>query len=126
MNDEFSRLFSRSSESFRKANPSLFAAKPTGVRALAREVQGQEKSDDRVIVGIVMFRCRVLDKDNAYAATKSLTDCLREVGLILDDSQKQIDLRVTQERVAHRDDQRTEVTLIWPTNDKDSSTTQIK
>ena len=117
MNDEFAKLFSRASASFREANPQLFAAKPVGVQTLASEISRQEKSDGRIVVGIVMFRCRLLDKDNAYAATKSLTDCLRNVGLIPDDSEKHIALQVTQEKVAHRDDQCTEITITWPTNE---------
>src|SRR5215469_5315057 len=114
MNDEFARLFSRSSKSFRDANPRLFAAKPVGLPALDRETPRQEKGDDRVIVGIVMFRCRILDKDNAYAACKSITDCLRQVDLIPDDTERAIALTVEQRKVDHRDSQRTEITITWP------------
>ncbi len=82
--------------------------------ALGGEASREVKSDERPIVGIKCFRVRLLDKENLYGSTKCLTDCLREVGLIPGDSEKEIDLQVSQEKVAHRNEQRTKLTITYP------------
>jgi hypothetical protein len=120
MNNEnqfhFTDLFPRASKSFIEANPQIFAPQrePDQGATLDGEAQRKAKSDARPLVSIILHRCRLLDKENAYGATKILTDCLCQVGLISGDSEAEIDLQVTQEKVAHRNDQRTEVRIIYP------------
>lgn len=120
MNDEFGKLFARASRSFLKANPALFAAeseRPSRA-ALERTVEGTQSSHPRIILRYRLCRCRSLDPDNAYAATKTLTDIVVGAGLIPGDDAAKIRLEVEQEKVAHRKDQRTEITIIWPTSDQ--------
>lgn len=116
MNDEFARLFNRASRSFLKANPALFTAEPQrpARAALERKVAGTQHSHARIIVRYRLCRCRCLDPDNSYAATKTLTDLLCRSGLIPGDDPQKIRLEVEQEKVAHRKDQRTEITITWP------------
>ena len=109
-------IFPNVSKSFVEANPQLFASqlkqdiRPAVVDPAPREA----KSDARPIVGIVMYRVRLLDKDNAFGAAKPLTDCLCKVGLIPGDAEDQIDLHVTQQKVPHYHEQRTEVSIAYP------------
>lgn len=109
-------LFPRASESFRKSNPELFAAQreQTDLRPLESEASGQTKSDGRPVVRVILYRVRLLDSDNANISTKSLIDCLCEVGLIPGDATDQIRLEVTQEKVAHFNEQKTEVKITYP------------
>ena len=109
-------LFPRASKSFIDANAGLPAVerKQDSVRSLAGKISREAKSDARPSVSIVMFRVRLLDKENAYTATKSLTDCLREVDLIPGDSESDIDLSVTQEKVNHYSEQRTTLHIKYP------------
>jgi len=125
MNDEIERklqlaaittFFPRASKSFVNANAQLFAPQrePDQGTPLDGEAQRKEKGDARPLVSIVLYRCRLLDKENAYGATKILTDCLCQVDLISGDSEAEIDLQVTQQKVAHRNEQRTEVRIVYP------------
>ena len=113
---EIKQLFPRASKSFRDANPRLFASesqqdiRPTVVDAPPGETQG----DVRALISIVMFRVRLLDPDNAVGSTKPLIDCLRTCGLISGDSEKEIRLQVTQTRVRHFSEQRTELKIVYP------------
>jgi hypothetical protein len=120
MNDEFTKLFSRASRSFVKANPELFAAKLERATrsALERKMEGTQHGHARLVVRYRLCRCRSLDPDNAFAATKTLTDLLCRAGLIPGDDPQKIRLEVEQEKVAHRKDQRTEITITWPTNEQ--------
>lgn len=112
---QFNALFPRASQSFREANAQLFAKKPErDVRpAVVHPPPGEEKSDERARVSIVMFRVRLLDPDNAYGSAKPLIDCLRTCGLIPDDTEAAIDLQVSQEKVAHFSEQRTELKITY-------------
>ena len=65
-------------------------------------------------VSIVMYRVRLLDTDNAYASAKPLLDCLQQIDLISDDAPDKINLVVTQEKVNHRNEERTELHIKYP------------
>jgi len=82
--------------------------------ALVDKAPGKEKMYEVPSVCIVMHRVRLLDTDNAYAATKPLLDCLCEIGLITDDSPSDINLSVRQEKVAHMNEQRTTLKITYP------------
>lgn len=114
MNDEFGKLFSRSSRSFAKANPQLFAAQPESSlrNESVAKAEGKKEGAGRVVVSIKSFRCRLLDTDNL--CPKYVIDALRYAGAIHDDRPEDIILTTAQEKVAHRKEQRTEITLIWP------------
>jgi hypothetical protein len=108
-------LFPRATQSFIDANPQLFTSQPEqDVRpAVVDQAPGKDQSDERISVSIVMFRVRLLDPDNAYGSAKPLIDCLRKVDLIPDDSEKEIDLSVTQQKVNHFAEQRTELKITY-------------
>lgn len=110
-----SAMFPRASKAFRDSNPQLFASQPEqDIRtAVVDEAPGKEKGNVRARVCIVMFRVRLLDPDNAYGSAKPLIDCLRTCGLISDDSEKEIDLQVSQKKVDHFNEQRTEVKIVY-------------
>ena len=104
-------LFPRGSKSFFGANSQLCSEKLERASrpALERPASGETKSDDRVSLRYVLYRVRLLDPDNAVGATKTVTDCLCEVGIIPGDAANQITLTVEQVKVAHRIDERTEL-----------------
>jgi Holliday junction resolvase RusA-like endonuclease len=60
-------------------------------------------------VEIVSFRARYLDKDNLYGGAKVLVDAIRDIGMIVNDSPKWIDLKVRQR--LDRANQRTEIKI---------------
>ena len=109
-------MFPRGSKSFFNANAGLRSEKrqQNRVRPLGGEISGETKSDARPGVSIVLFRVRLLDKENAYTATKSLTDCLCQVGLLPGDAEGEINLTVSQEKVSHRNEQKTVVHIEYP------------
>jgi hypothetical protein len=90
------------------------ADKPTPRPALECPVAGTEESDARPIVSYVLYRCRPLDPDAIHGATKVCTDCLCKIGLLAGDSEKHIRLEVTQEKVAHMNEQRTTLKITYP------------
>ena len=63
----------------------------------------------RFQVRIVSFRGRLLDPDNLCA--KYFIDCLRYSEIIPDDRPQDIELSVTQIKVANKSDERTEITV---------------
>jgi hypothetical protein len=54
-------------------------------------------------VKVTLHHPRLYDKDNAYGACKVLVDCLRGLGIIVDDTSRWLDLDVQQEKCKHRD-----------------------
>ncbi len=90
------------------------ADQPAARPPLERPVGGKEKSDDRISVSYVLYRLRLLDPDSIDQTTKVCTDCLCQIGLIPGDGPDHIKLEVTQEKVAHRNEQRTKLTITYP------------
>lgn len=109
-------MFPRASRTFVELNAGLSSRQPEpDIRpAVVRKAPGKAKSDARPFVSIIMFRVRLLDKDNAYGATKPITDSLCKVGLLPGDSEDEIRLKVDQEKVAHRREQRTQIRIVYP------------
>lgn len=110
------KLFPRCSNSF-------LAANAAGVRdpepqrepssALAGSAPGKKERPFRARLRITRFGCRLLDPDNLQGGVKPLVDCIKESGLIWDDSPDWLELDVRQQKVARKDEQRTEVEIIW-------------
>lgn len=109
-------LFPNGTKDFFNANPGLRPdeRKQDSGSSLVDQAPGETKSDGRPIVSIKLYRVRLLDKDNAYASTKCLVDCLHQINLIPDDSTEDITLEVTQVKVAHYSEQKTEVKIDYP------------
>lgn len=73
------------------------------------EVESEKGSHGRIGVRVLSKRARLLDIDNI--AVKYIVDELRYAGLLRDDSPADIELTVTQEKVAHREDECTLIEL---------------
>lgn len=96
----FRRLFPNASKSVVAANcPLLPAQSREQAPALERKVSREDQGSTRSLVSIICVRRRLLDSDNNTASIKDLLDGLVMLGLIQDDSEKHIDLQVTQELV---------------------------
>lgn len=90
-------------------------------QALGRIVEAETGSTSaiarRPCVHISLFRVKLLDRDNKWGAVKYLLDALSKSQLIEDDSEQDIDLRVTQHRVDSFNKEGTGVAITY----KDSS-----
>lgn len=75
--------------------------------ANGREIQGLP----RTLVRFVGYRCRPLDPDNFAGGCKDLLDGLRHAGLIPGDEPWKITFETAQVKVAHRTQERTEITI---------------
>ena len=71
--------------------------------ALEHREKTQEKSGYRVIVRLERRGPRLLDRDNLIGGAKGLLDCIRYAGLIRGDTETDIQLEVTQTKVAKKD-----------------------
>lgn len=83
-------------------------------KTLGNSDEGKKKSATRTRVIIGSYRVRLLDRDNLYGGAKALCDSLTYAGLILSDSEKDIEYEVVQIRVAHRKDEKTVVMIEYP------------
>jgi hypothetical protein len=90
------------------------ADQPVARTALVSPVAGKEKGDARISLNYVLYRVRLLDPDAVHGATKVCTDCLQQIGLIPGDGPDQINLEVTQQKVAHLNEQRTTLKITYP------------
>ncbi len=111
------RMFPKASRSFFEANAhGVSDSKPQRdpVQPLDSGAPRKKESAQRTVVRIVRYGCRLLDRDNLQGGAKPCVDCLKEAGLIVDDTEAEIDLIVTQERVFNKDQQRTEIEITWP------------
>src|SRR4030095_9108734 len=107
-------LFPRASRDFfdanrlRPADPQRAARPP-----LVNPLPGKTPGDDRIIVRYRTFRVRLLDQDNAFGATKTITDVLVQIGLLPSDDPQTIQVTVEQEKVRHYCEERTEITITY-------------
>lgn len=111
------RMFPRCSRSFLEANVAgVSDAQPKrdSSQTLDGSISSKENGKERAVVRIVRHACRLLDEDNLKGGVKPLLDCLKEAGLIEDDSPSAIELDVRQEKVFNKDHERTELEIIWP------------
>lgn len=79
--------------------------------ALGGQTEGQGGSKTRTVVSIVSHRVRLLDADNHAGGCKHLLDCIKEAGLIEDDSPRHIRLITDQVQVAHYHEERIEIEI---------------
>ncbi len=113
--NELRRHFKNAPESFIKSNaqdcadspsPSPQPKRPVRHEPLATD-KGKEGNLGRAVVRIKSLRTRLLDPDNL--CPKYFIDGLRYAGLIRGDSSAEILLEVSQEKVATRKEERTEI-----------------
>jgi len=84
---------------------------PVGDDPLA-EAQGEAENPRRISVCITSYRRRLIDPDNLCG--KYHLDLCRYAGLIRDDSAKEIDFRITQEKVRTKEEEKTVIELDLP------------
>ncbi len=111
----------------KRRNPHLYAqslethsvasnSKPE--QAVCHEPLGQEqgKAPDSAgcLVSITSFRRRLLDPDNLVGGVKYFVDSLRYANAIPGDRPDQIRLTVQQRKVAHKSEERTEISIEYP------------
>jgi hypothetical protein len=118
-------MFPRGSEDFFKANEIKTIVKlpnpyPKHYKAttLDRLAKRKEKSMGRTTVRYRLCRVRPLDPDGVAGSTKDLTDGLCRCGLLSGDDPTQITLIVEQETVPHYNEERTEIEIEWPQQEK--------
>lgn len=108
------RMFPRCSESFLEANAAgVSDAKPQQIapRALDGGLPGKGESPQRARLRITRCARRLLDEDNLSGGAKPLIDCVKQAGLIVDDSPEHIELIVRQRRVESLDEECTEIEI---------------
>lgn len=76
------------------------------------EAEGESQDAVRSVVRVTSFRRRPIDPDNL--CPKYFIDSLRYAGAIPDDREQDITLEVNQERVASKNEERTEIEVIYP------------
>jgi hypothetical protein len=77
------------------------------------EVEGKEGDPSRLLVCIESVRKnRLLDTDNLYGGAKFYCDFLRYCGAIPDDTEDQIELKVTQRKTKKGEEEKT-VIEVW-------------
>lgn len=91
------------------SQPERDQAKPLG-----GAVPGETKSLPRPVISFVGYRVQPLDPDNFSGSVKDLLDGLRHSGLISGDGWWQIILQTSQEKVSHRNEERTEIEISLP------------
>lgn len=122
----FQRLFPNASRSTFAANfgeraePEAYAptlpvaeSEPDQGKALDRGLPGEKAGQGRALLRITRYALCELDRDNLFGGAKPLIDCIKEAGLILDDSPKYIDLVVEQALVKNAAEERTEIEIVW-------------
>ena len=112
--DAIKAKFPRASEAFIKVNidcgeTSCSIAKPIVCDESVAAEEGETGYAGRVRVCVVSYRRRLTDPDNL--TPKYFLDCLRDSKLIRDDSAKQIELFVSQEKVKAKSDEGTAISI---------------
>lgn len=65
-------------------------------------------------IHFTLYRVALLDPDNKWASVKFLLDAMRYAGLIPNDRECDIEMIVTQQKVAHRHLEGTRVEILYP------------
>lgn len=111
---EFTRLFPNASRATVEANRALCPAKPEQpARPLDKAVSGKETSIQRPVVKFVCCRRGTLDRDNLHSSIKDLLDGLRLAHLIVDDSEKHIELKVSQRKPLPGEEEHTLIEIYY-------------
>ena len=76
--------------------------------------QGKGPGKARIIIRYLSLRTSLLDEDNLAGGTKYLTDALRAGGIIPGDDPRSVKIEWDQQKVPHKDQEETVVTIIYP------------
>ncbi len=82
--------------------------RPAVHEPLAKE-EGEGGYTGRILVRVTSFRRRLLDTDNV--TPKYFIDCLRYCHVLRDDTEAEIDLRISQKKVRTKEEERTEIEI---------------
>lgn len=97
-------------------------------KALERHAPPESGSESgpkqRPQVHFTLYRVALLDPDNKWASVKFLLDAMRYAQLIPNDRECDIELIVTQQKVAHRHLEGTGVEILYPTANLLASVTE--
>jgi hypothetical protein len=100
-----------SAKTKRKAPPAV--TQPPLFDEPLSEVEGKEGDPSRLLVRIESVRKnRLLDTDNLYGGAKFYCDFLRYCGAIPDDTEDQIELKVTQRKAKKGEEEKT-IIEVW-------------
>lgn len=94
----------------RKTPPAL--TQPPLLHEPLSKVEGKEGDPSRLLVCIESVRTRLLDTDNLYGGAKFYCDFLRYCGAIPEDTEDQIELKVTQRKVRKNEEEKT-IIEVW-------------
>jgi hypothetical protein len=94
----------------RKASPPL--TQPPLLHEPLSEVEGKEGNSSRLLVLIESCRTRLLDTDNLYGGAKFYCDFLRYAGVIPEDTEDKIELKVTQRKTKKNEEEKT-IIEVW-------------
>lgn len=94
----------------RKTPPPL--AQPPLFHEPLSEVEGKEGDPSRLLVCIESVRTKLLDTDNLYGGAKFYCDFLRYAGVIPEDTEDQIELKVTQRKAKKGEEEKT-IIEVW-------------
>jgi len=76
------------------------------------EVEGKEGDSSRMLVLIESVRGKLLDTDNLYGGAKFYCDFLRYCGCLKEDTEAEIELKVTQ-RKKQKDEEEKTIIEVW-------------
>ena len=74
--------------------------------------EGEKVYSERMLVSVESVRSKLLDTDNLYGGAKFFIDFLRYCGAIREDTEDQIDLKVTQ-RKAQKGEKEKTIIEVW-------------
>jgi len=92
--------------------PQAAQLEPTLFDESLSEIEGKKGDPSRMLVCIESVRKKLLDKDNLYGGAKFFCDFLRLSGVIREDTEKEIDLQVTQRKPKKSEVEKT-VIEVW-------------
>lgn len=104
-------VYERISTKTKRKAPSPLSQPPLFHEPLS-EVEGKEGDPSRLLVCIESCRTRLLDTDNLYGGAKFYCDFLRYAGVIPEDTEDQIELKVTQRKVRKGEEEKT-IIEVW-------------
>jgi len=106
------KFMSKKSSPKTACKPQATEPEPTLFDESLSEIEGEKGDPSRMLVCIESVRKKLLDKDNLYGGAKFYCDFLRLSGVIREDTEKEIDLQVTQRKPKKGEAEKT-VIEVW-------------
>ena len=106
------KRFIKKTSSKARSKPSPPKPQPPVLDEPLPKDEGEKVYSGRMFVSIESIRSKLLDTDNLYGGAKFFIDFLRYCGAIREDTEEQIDLRVTQRKTQKGEKEKT-VIEVW-------------